>query len=83
MRAPDAASSPAGRGDLSAAQACKPWWQSRTLWLNASAAALLALESAWGVLQPIVPVNFYVLMAVLLPVANAMLRVLTSQGVRL
>lgn len=70
-------------GDLVDIDPRKPWWQSRTLWLNAGAAGLVALEAGWGLLQPIIPVNFYTLMAVMLPVANAMLRVVTSQGVRL
>ncbi|MCG8991464.1 hypothetical protein LH427_04795 [Laribacter hongkongensis] len=61
----------------------KRWFTSKTLWLNAVAAGLVALEAGWGMLQPMLPVNFYTLMAVVLPVANATLRVLTSQGVKL
>lgn len=58
----------------------KPWWQSKTLWLNAIAAGLVALESGTGRLQPSLPVNFYTLLAVGLPVINAWLRVITTQG---
>ncbi len=58
----------------------KPWWQSKTLWLNAIAAGLVALESGTGRLQPLLPVNFYTLLAVGLPVINAWLRVITTQG---
>lgn len=58
---------------------CKPWWKSRVLWLNVLAAGLVALEETTGVLQPLLPVNFYAALAVGLPVANAMLRVVTSQ----
>lgn len=61
----------------------KPWWHSKTLWLNAIAAALFALEAGTGVLQPFVPVNVYAALAVGLPVLNAALRVLTTQGVSL
>lgn len=61
----------------------KRWFTSKTLWLNAVAAGLVAMEAGWGLLQPVLPLNFYTLMAVVLPVANAMLRVLTSQGVKL
>ena len=61
---------------------CKHWTRSKTLWLNASAAALVALKAGTGLLQPLLPVNFYSALAVFLPVANAFLRVLTSQGVR-
>lgn len=61
----------------------KPWWQSKTLLLNAAAAALVALESGTGVLQPLLPVNLYAALAVGLPVVNAALRVVTTQGVKL
>ena len=58
----------------------KPWWKSRTLQINAVAAGLLALEAGTGALQPFMPVNFYAALAVALPVLNAMLRVVTTQG---
>lgn len=61
---------------------CKPWWQSRTLWLNAVAAGLVALEASTGLLQPLLPVNLYTAVAVALPVVNAMLRTVTSKGIR-
>lgn len=61
----------------------KPWWHSKTLWLNTIAAALVALEAGTGQLQPHLPVNLYTALAIGLPVLNAMLRVLTNQGVRL
>ena len=60
----------------------KPWYMSRTLRLNALAAVLVALEAVTGSLQPHLPVNFYLLMSVGLPVLNAFLRVITTQGVR-
>lgn len=58
----------------------KCWWKSRTLWFNAACAALLALEAATGVIQPYVPVNVYLVMAAVLPVVNAILRVITTQA---
>ena len=58
----------------------KPWWQSKTLWVNAVVAALAALEAGTGLLQPFVPANFYALIALCLPVVNAVLRVVTTQG---
>lgn len=61
---------------------CKHWSRSKTLWVNASAAALVALEAGTGLLQPLLPVNLYTAVAVGLPVLNAVLRVLTVQGVR-
>lgn len=59
---------------------CKCWLRSRTLQLNALAAALIAAEATFGVLQPLLPVNFYAAMSFVLPIANAVLRVLTTQG---
>lgn len=61
----------------------KPLWNSRTLWLNAIAAGLLALEAGAGLLQPLLPVDVYAAVAIALPVLNAMLRVVTTQGLRL
>lgn len=61
---------------------CKHWAKSRTLWINAIAAALVALEAGTGLLQPHLPVSLYSAIAVGLPVVNALLRVITTQGVR-
>lgn len=61
----------------------KPWWLSKTLWLNAIAGALVALESNTGLLQPYLRVNFYTALAVGLPVINAVLRIVTTQGLSL
>lgn len=60
----------------------KPWYKSKTLILNTAAAGLVALEAGTGALQPHLPVNFYTLLAVGLPILNAMLRVVTSQAIR-
>ncbi len=61
----------------------KPWWKSRTMIVNALAAALVALEANTGLLQPLLPMNFYAVLAALLPVVNAALRVITTTGVSL
>lgn len=61
----------------------KPWYQSKTLRVNAIAAALMALEANAGLLQPLLPVNFYAAMSVFLAVANAFLRVVTTQAVQM
>lgn len=58
----------------------KLWWQSRTLIVNALAAALVALEAGTGLLQPYLPVDFFTAIAVALPVVNAILRVITTQA---
>ena len=61
----------------------KVWWKSKTLWVNAIAAMLVALEAGTGVLQPKLPVNLYTVLAVGLPIVNALLRVITTAGVKL
>lgn len=58
----------------------KPWWKSKTIRVNAVVAGLVALEAGTGLLQPVLPVNFYTAVAVLLPVINAVLRVVTTQA---
>lgn len=61
----------------------KLWWQSKTLWFNAICAALATLEASTDLLKPYVGNGLYVALAVALPVVNAALRVLTTQGVAL
>ena len=61
----------------------KTWWKSKTLWINAVAAMLVALEAGTGVLQPLLPINLYAALAVGLPIINALLRVITTSGVKL
>ncbi len=58
----------------------KKWYQSKTLWVNAIAAMLVALQGVFGVLQPYLPVDFYAALAVVLPIVNALLRVVTSKA---
>jgi hypothetical protein len=60
----------------------KPWYQSKTLWVNALAAGLVAFEAGFGLLQPHLPVNLYTAVAVALPVINAVLRVITTEGLQ-
>lgn len=61
----------------------KAWYQSKTLWVNVVVAALAALEAGTGILQPLLPANFYAIIAVGLPVVNAVLRIVTTQGLAL
>lgn len=58
----------------------KKWYQSKTLWVNAIAAALVALEAGTGLLQPLLPMDLYTSLAVGLPIVNALLRVVTSEA---
>jgi len=57
----------------------KQWWKSKTLWLNGIVALVAALEVSTGLLKPYVGEDGYVLLMVLLPVANAMLRFITTE----
>ncbi len=56
----------------------KPWYQSKTIIVNAIVAALVALEAGTGLFQAYLPGNFYTIIAVSLPVVNAILRVITT-----
>lgn len=58
----------------------KRWYKSKTIWVNVGAASLMALEASTGLLKPYMADTFWVAMAVALPMVNAMLRVITSQG---
>lgn len=58
----------------------KKWYKSKTLMFNVFCAALAALEASAGVLQPLLPVSVYAILSVVLPVGNAMLRIVTNQG---
>jgi hypothetical protein len=55
--------------------------KSKTIIVNTLAAVLVVLELKWSLLQPYLPVNFYVAMSVFLPIVNAVLRVITSQPI--
>lgn len=58
----------------------KSWKRSKTLIFNALVLALAAAESQLHMIQPLLPVNFYAVIAFALPVINAGLRVITSQA---
>lgn len=59
----------------------KAWYKSKSLWVNAVVAGLVALEAVTGLLQPYVGDAFYAAIAVALPIVNAMLRVITTEGI--
>lgn len=59
----------------------KKWYKSKTLVVNAVVAGLVALEAVTGFLKPYVGDDFYAIIAVALPVINAMLRVITTEPV--
>lgn len=61
----------------------KRWCKSKTLWFNAIIAGLTALEASIHLIQPYVSGNVYGWVVLLLTVGNAMLRIITSQGISL
>lgn len=58
----------------------KKWYASKTLWFNTIVAALAALEQSFSALQTLVPVNIYAIAVTVLAVGNAVLRIITTQG---
>lgn len=61
----------------------KPWYQSRTLWFNAAIAGLAALEASASMIQPFVKGNVYGYGLMILTVGNAVLRIISNQGLSL
>lgn len=61
----------------------KPAWRSKTLWFNTVCTVLAAVEASLGLLQPLLPVNVYAVIAFTLAVGNPVLRAFTSQGLSL
>jgi hypothetical protein len=61
----------------------KPWYLSKTLIVNALVMALATAESQLHILQPLLPVSVWQLVAFFLPVVNAALRVVTTNGIKL
>lgn len=60
----------------------KPWYTSKTIWLNLAVATLAAVEAATGALHPMLGDNgIYIAVAGVLPVANMILRSMTSQPI--
>ncbi|RIX47455.1 MAG: hypothetical protein D3M94_07220 [Rhodocyclales bacterium GT-UBC] len=59
----------------------KAWWKSRTIRINVLIGVLAAAESQLHLIQPLLPVNFYGLLAFGLVLLNTALRIVTSQAV--
>lgn len=60
----------------------KPWYRSKTVWVNLAFAALAIVEVNLRVLQPALG-NWYGVAVIALPLANLFLRFVTTQGVSL
>lgn len=61
----------------------KPWYKSKTIWLNAAAAALVVVETNFHLLQGSVPPVIYVAAVGTLAFANVLLRAVTTTGITL
>lgn len=59
----------------------KPWWKSKTMWVNAAMLILAAAESQLHVLQGVLPGGLFPWLAFTLPVANVALRFITSTAI--
>jgi len=62
------------------AQPRKRWWRSKTLWFNASVAALTTAEMNLQVIQPLLGDHTYQVIAFVLAVGNAALRMVSTQA---
>ena len=58
----------------------KAWWKSKVLWFNAIVSGLVALEATFSALQSLLPTNTYAIAVTVLAVGNAVLRIITTQG---
>jgi hypothetical protein len=58
----------------------KAWWKSKVLWFNAIVSGLVALEATFSALQSLLPTNVYAIAVTVLAVGNAVLRIITTQG---
>lgn len=59
----------------------KRWYKSKTIWFNIIIAGLVALEAGLSQLSALVPANWYAIIAIVLPVGNAILRVISTTGI--
>jgi len=61
----------------------KRWYQSKTLLFNLAMAILTVLEENSGLIQPYINGNVYAFGLIFLTIGNAILRIITTQGVSL
>ena len=59
----------------------KSWYKSKTIWFNLIMAGLTALEASLNQLSVIAPANWYAIIAIILPVGNTMLRIISTTGI--
>jgi len=59
----------------------KVWWKSKTILTNLGIGVVTALEIRLDLLQPLLPVNLYSIVSIILVVVNVFLRVTTHSRV--
>lgn len=74
---------PSGVPMINVAPVAKPWWKSRTLWLNLMVLLLAAAEAKLQMLQPVLKVDVYTWLSFGLPLLNLVLRTVTAQPLTL
>lgn len=61
----------------------KPWWESKTIWLNVAVGVLAAADALTGALKPFIPPELMGGIVTGLAIANVALRAVTGQPVSL
>ena len=56
----------------------KPWYRSKTLWFNLIIGSLAALEANMGALSGFIRADWYAIICIVLPVGNAILRIVST-----
>ena len=59
----------------------KQWWQSKTIWFNMTMAGMIALEASLHKLSEVLPAEWYGILATVLAVGNAFLRVISNSEI--
>lgn len=61
----------------------KPIYASKTFWFNIFAGALLVLEAQLGALTAVLPAHFGPWVLLVIPLANVVLRAITTEAVKI
>jgi hypothetical protein len=61
----------------------KHWWESKTILINLAIGIITAIEVRLELIQPLLSVNLYSIISLLLVIANVFLRTITHKGVSL
>lgn len=59
----------------------KPWYKSKTIIFNLILAILIAIEASFSLFQDVLPATVYAILATILAVGNAILRVLSNTAI--